>query len=137
MYADFWRKLAWATFLGSFLLLLVQQFWGALMNSCRWAVVFPIKNRFSHLTCYFDYWLRFNSAIWLSKMKSLFLNLYTSPSWWATPLLQILVTAESVHYLQINRFPLMKFDTQFECTGSLISKVTIMKSTHLININCF
>ena len=48
MYAEHWRKLAWATFLGNFPILLVQQFCGALMNSCllEYATVFPIKNKF-------------------------------------------------------------------------------------------
>ena len=58
MYAEHWRKLAWATFLGNFPILLVQQFCGALMNSCllEYATVFPIKNKFQPviLTFYFD-----------------------------------------------------------------------------------
>ena len=39
--------------------------------------------------------------------------------------------------LQIKRFPLWNFDTQFECMRLLISIVTILKSTHLINIYSF
>ena len=58
MYAEHWRKLAWATFLGNFLVFLVQQFCGALMNSylLEYATVFPIKNKFKPviLTFYFD-----------------------------------------------------------------------------------
>ena len=48
MYAEHWRKLAWATFLGNFPILLVQQFCGTFMNSCllEYATVFPIKNKF-------------------------------------------------------------------------------------------
>ena len=48
MYAEHWRKLAWATFLGNFPILLVQQFCEALMNSylLEYATVFPIKNKF-------------------------------------------------------------------------------------------
>ena len=48
MYTEHWRKLAWATFLGNFPILLVQQFCGALMNSCllEYAPVFPTKNKF-------------------------------------------------------------------------------------------
>ena len=57
MYAEHWRKLAWATFLGNFPKLLVQQY----------ATVFPIKNKFWPviLTFYFDlvppfYFLQWN-----------------------------------------------------------------------------
>ena len=48
MHAEHWRKLAWATFLGNFPILLVQHICGALMNSCllEYATVFPIKNKF-------------------------------------------------------------------------------------------
>ena len=48
MYVEHWRKLAWATFLGNFPILLVQQFCEALMNSylLEYATVFPIKNKF-------------------------------------------------------------------------------------------
>ena len=48
IFVEHWRKLAWATFLGNFPILLVQQFCGALMNSCllEYATVFPIKNKF-------------------------------------------------------------------------------------------
>ena len=58
MYAEHWRKLAWATFLGNFPILLVQQFCGALLNSClyEYATVFSIKNKFQPviLAFYFD-----------------------------------------------------------------------------------
>ena len=69
MYAEHWRKLAWATFLGNFPILLVQHIYGALMNSCllEYATVFPIKNKFQPviLTFYFDlvppfYFLKWN-----------------------------------------------------------------------------
>ena len=48
MYVEHWRKLAWATFLGNFPILLVQQFCGTFMNGCllEYAIVFPIKNKF-------------------------------------------------------------------------------------------
>ena len=44
-------------FLGNFLILLVKQFCGALMNNCLlvYATMFPFKNKFSHLTGYFDF----------------------------------------------------------------------------------
>ena len=58
MYAKHWRKLAWATFLGNFPVLLQKQFCRALMKSCllEYATVFPIKNKFQSviLTFYFD-----------------------------------------------------------------------------------
>ena len=58
MYAEHWRKLAWATFLGNFPIIFIQKFCGALMNSCllKYATVFPIKNKFQPviLTFYFD-----------------------------------------------------------------------------------
>ena len=49
------------------------------MDSCllEYATVFPIKNYV--LIGYFSFLFWFSSAILLSKMKSLFLNLYTSP----------------------------------------------------------
>ena len=45
---EHWRKLVWAILLGNFPILLVQQFCGALMNSCllEYAAVFPIKSKF-------------------------------------------------------------------------------------------
>ena len=49
MYAEHWRKLAWATFLGNFPVLLVQHICGTLINSCllEYATVSPIKKKFS------------------------------------------------------------------------------------------
>ena len=53
MYAEHWRKLAWATFLGNFPILLVQHICGTLINSCllEYATVSPIKKKF---TGFFD-----------------------------------------------------------------------------------
>ena len=67
-------------FPGKYFMLLVQQFCGALVNSCllEYATVFPLKNKFLHLTSHFEFFL-FSSSILLSKMELLFLNLYTSP----------------------------------------------------------
>ena len=83
MYAEHWRKLAWATFQGNFLIPLVQHFCGALMNSCllEHAPVFPIKKKFSHITGYFDFLFWFRPGILLSKTKSFFLIIYSSPQW--------------------------------------------------------
>ena len=98
MYAEHWRKLTSTTLLGSFLIFLVQQFCGALLNSCllECPTVFPIKNKFSHLTGYFDFLFWFSSVILLSKMKSLFLILYTCPKW-VTSLLQLVITSGRVY----------------------------------------
>ena len=108
MYAEHWRKLAWATLLGNFPILLVQHVFGAIMNSflLECATMFPIKNKFKPviLTFYFDlvpsfYFLKWNRFFWTF----------------------IAVLCESRHYfnyllprevctnLQIKRFPLMKF----------------------------
>ena len=83
MYAEHWRKLAWATFQGNFLIPLVQHFCGALMKSCllEYATVFPIKKKFSHITGYFDFLFWFRPGILLSKTKSFFLIIYSSPQW--------------------------------------------------------
>ena len=66
MYAEHWRKLAWATFLENFPILLVQHICGALMTSCllKYATVFPTKNEFQPIIYTF-----YCSAILLSKMK--------------------------------------------------------------------
>ena len=49
MYAEHWRKLAWATFLGKLTIFLVQLICEALRNSCllEYATVFRIKNTFT------------------------------------------------------------------------------------------
>ena len=93
MYAEHWRKLAWATFLGNFSILLVQQFCGALMNSCwlGYATVYPIKNKFYVLK-----WNRFFSTFIpvLSESRQYFKYLWLK---------------EVCTHLQIERSPLMKF----------------------------
>ena len=98
MYAKHWRKLAWATFLRNFPILLVQKIYWALMNSCllEYATVFQIKNNRLFSTGYFEFLFWFSFAILLSKMKSLFINLYTSPLW-VTSLLQLLIITGSVY----------------------------------------
>ena len=57
MYAEHWRKLAWTTFLENFLMPFIQQFCEAIMSICllEYATVFPIKNKFSYLTSFFDF----------------------------------------------------------------------------------
>ena len=102
MYTEHWRKLARTTFLGHFVILFVQVC-GSILNSClhECATVFPIKSMFSQniwLTDCFDFLFWFSSAILLSKIKSLFLNLYTSPQW-LTSLLQLLINAGCVYWI--------------------------------------
>ena len=107
MYAEHWRKLAWAMFLGNFLFFLVQKFCWALMNSCllEYATVFPTENKFKPviLTFYFD----LDSPLYFLKWNRFF------PTF-------ILVLSDSRHYfnyllprkvcanIQIKRFPLIK-----------------------------
>ena len=60
MYVEHWRKLAWATFLGNFPILLVQHIYGTLINSylLENATVSPIKKKF---TGFFDLLFWFSS----------------------------------------------------------------------------
>ena len=93
-------KPEWTTLLGNF---------SCLLESC--ATVFPIKNKFLHsiwLTGYFDFLFWFYSAILVSKMKLLFLNLYTRP-WESCHYFDYWLPREVSTNLQIQRFPLMKF----------------------------
>ena len=136
MYAEHWRKLAWATFLGNFPILLVQHVYGALMNSflLECATVFPIKNTFQPIiiTFYFDLVPPFYFLKWNHFFSTFIPVLCESRHYFYYLLLREVCTN-----LQSKRFPQIKFDTKFECTGVLISKVTILKSTHLINIFSF
>ena len=85
MHAEYSRKLAWATFMGNFPKLLVQQF--SMLLCFQSKISFP---------GYFDFSFWFNSAILFSKKKSLFLNPYTN-SLWVTSLLQLPITTGSVY----------------------------------------
>ena len=100
----------------------------------QYATVFPVKYKFwpVMLTFYFDLVPPFYFLKW-NRFFSTF-----------TPVLR-----EWCHYFKyyyhgkcvliykIKDFPWWNFDTQFKCTGVLISNVTIMRSTHLINIYSF
>ena len=108
MYAEYWRKLAWATFLGSFPILLVQHIYVARTNSCllEHATVFPIKNKFQPviLTFYFDlvppfYFLNLN------RFFSTFIPVFCESRHY----FNCLLPREVCTNLQIKRFPLMKF----------------------------
>ena len=107
MYAEHWRKVAWAMFLGNFLIFLVQKFCWALMNSCllEYPTVFPIEKKFKPviLTFYFD----LVSPLYFLKWNHIFATF-------------IPVLSDSRHYfnyllprevctnIQIKRFPLIK-----------------------------
>ena len=100
----------------------------------KYATVFPIKNKFwpAILTFYFDLVPPFYFLKW-NRFFSTF-----------TPVFVTHVTTSSTYYhgkcvliYKLKDFRWWNFDTQFECTGVLISKVTILRSTHLINIYSF
>ena len=57
MYAKHWTKLAWTTFLENSAIFLVQQLYGALMNSwlLEYATVSSIKNKFQPIFLTFDF----------------------------------------------------------------------------------
>ena len=100
----------------------------------QYATVFPIKNKFwlVILAFYFDlvppcYFLKRNR--FLSSL---------------TPVLCEYVTISSTYYhgkcvliYKLKDFRWLNFDTQFESMGVLISKVRILRSTHLINFYSF
>ena len=94
----------------------------------------PVKNKFWPviLTFYFDLVPPFYFLTW---------NYFFSTF---TPVSCEHVTTSSTYYhrkyvliYKLKDFRWWNFDTQFECTGVLISKVTILRSTHLINIYSF
>ena len=100
----------------------------------QYATVFLIKNKFWPviLTFYFDLIPPFYFLKW-NRLFSIF-----------TPVLVSHVTTSSTYYhrkcvliYKLKDFRWWKFDTQLECTEVLISKVTILRSTHLINIYSF
>ena len=68
-----------------------------------------------------DFSFGFNCTVVLSKMKSLFFNLSTSPN----------VTNLSIDYCGQN------FDNQFECTRVHSTELTKLKNTQPINIDSF
>ena len=104
----------------------------------QYATVFPIKTMFwpITLTFYFDlvppfYFLKWNR----------FFSTFTPVLCESRHYFKYLLPRKCVLIYKLKDFRWWNFDTQFECTGVLISKVTILRSTHLINIysfwNCF
>ena len=100
----------------------------------QYATVFPIKNKFWPVisTFYFDLVPPFYFLKW-NRFFSTFIPVLCESHHYFNYLLPREVCAN----LQIKDFPWWNFDTQLECTGLLISKVTILRSTHLINIYSF
>ena len=76
---------------------------------------------------------RFSSAILLSKIKSLFLNVYTSPQE-SRHYFNYLLSREVCTHLQIKRFPLMKLWYITWMYGGSKFQNNNTKSTHLIFI---
>ena len=100
----------------------------------QYATVVPIKNKFWPviLTFYFDLVPPFYFLIW-NRFFQPFQQFSVSR-----------VTTSSTYYhgkfvlnYNLKDFPWWTFDTKFECTGVLISKVTILRSIHLTNIYSF
>ena len=134
MHAEHWRKLAWATFP----ILLVQQFCGALMNSCllEYATVFPIKSKFWPviLTFYFDLVPPFYFLKW-NRFFSTFIPVLSESRHY----FNYLLSREVCTNLQIKRFPLMKLSyTIWMCGGSIFQNNNIKKhSSHIYSFwNC-
>ena len=100
----------------------------------QYLAVFPVKNKFWMviLTFYFDLVSPFSFLKW---------NRFSQP------LHQFSVShvhISSTYYhrkcvliYKLKGFRWWNFHTQFECTGIMISKVTILRSTQLINIYSF
>ena len=131
MYSEHWRisEDFFYTFRKAILWIVVK----SCLLEC--ATVFPSKNKVFEeylVNRHFDVLLWFSSTILLYKMKLLFFKLSASP----------LVTNISNDYCRkyvlidkLKDFRQWHFDKQFECTGFSSSKVLILKSIHLININ--
>ena len=114
---------------GSIKFFLVQRVCGTLMNSCllEYATVFPIKNKFQPviLTFYFGLVPQFYFLKW-NRFFSTFI-----------PVLCEHVTTLTTYYhgkcvliYKLKDFRSWNFDTKLECTGVLVSKVTILESIH-------
>ena len=97
----------------------------------EYATVFSIKNKFQPviLTFYFDLVPSFYFLKW-NRFSSTFIPVLNESRHY----FNYLLPREMCTNLQITRFPLMKF---WSAIRVLISKVTILKSIHLINIYFF
>ena len=114
---------------GSINFFLVQRVCGTLMNSCllEYATVFPIKNKFQPviLTFYFGLVPQFYFLKW-NRFFSTFI-----------PVLCEHITTLTTYYhgkcvliYKLKNFRSWNFDTKLECTGVLVSKVTMLESIH-------
>ena len=106
------------------------------LNSCllEYVTVFPIKNNFQlvNMTFYFDLVLQFYFLKW-NRFFSTFIPVLTEH----VTTLTTYYHGKCVLIYKLKDFRLWNFDTQFEITGVLISQVTILKSTHFINVYSF
>ena len=126
MYAEQWRKLAWANFLLNFPKLLVQQF--------------------NILLC-FQSKVSFDRLFWLFILIYFCHSTFWNQIAFSQPLYQFYVshvTTSTTYYhgncvliYKLKDFRWWNFNTQFECTGVPISKVPILGSAQLINIYYF
>ena len=81
--------------------------WSTYEQLLTW-ICYCVSNQKLVLTGYFGFLFWFSSTILLSKIKSLFLNLYTSPPW-VTPLIQLSIyDGKCVLLHKLKRFPLVK-----------------------------
>ena len=100
MYTEYWRKLAWATFLGKFPIVLVQRI-------CRALTLLGFQSKISLpviLTCYFDlvppfYFLKWNR----------FFSTFIPVLWESRHCFNYVLPREVCTNLWIKRFSLMKF----------------------------
>ena len=131
MYAEHWSKLAWATPLGIFPIL--NNSVEHLRPVAYLNMLLCLQSK-KVLIGYFGFLFWFSSAILLSKMKSLFLNFYTS-SWWVTALLQLPIHHGKCALIsKLKRFSLVKLWYTIWTYGGFNSKVTISKSSHIVFI---
>ena len=129
-----WPKTVWWTLNKTSMGNIFEKFSYIFSTTIQYATMFPIKNKFwlVILPFYFDLVPLFYFVKWNHFLSSF------------TPVLCECITTSSTYYhgtcvqiYKLKDFRWWNFDTQFECTWFLISKVTILRSTHLINIYSF
>ena len=112
----------------------LEKFFYVFSVTIQYATVFPIKNKFwpLNLTFYFDLLAPFFFLKW-----NRFFSNFTPVSVSHISISSTYCHGKCVLIYKLKDFGWWKFDSQSECTGVLISKVTILRSTHLINIYSF
>ena len=100
----------------------------------QYATVFIIKNKFWWviLTFYFDLVPQFYFLKW-----NFFFSTFTPVLWEHVTTSSTCYHGNCVPIYKLKDFYWRNFDTQFKCMGVLIFKVTILRSTHVINIYAF